>query len=220
MIATSNAIAFSAPTALSVVEHVVLYDVPWHAYEAILEAMVDRRLRHTYDCGVLEIMSPLKRHDRSKKILARMIEAASLALDIDIQSIGSTTLRREEIEKGLEPDECYYVAHEAVVRHEEDYDPNRDPPPDLAIEVDVTHSSINRMDVYRALGIPEVWRLFDGKVTFHRLIRGRYAKTDHSLAFPVLTPSVVTKFLLRRRELSENALIKQFVAWTKKASKQ
>src|SRR5688572_26869322 len=93
----------------SKLEHVVLYDVPWKAYEAILEAIGDRRLRHTYDRGALEIMSPLKRHDRTKKILARMIEAAALALDVEIQSIGSTTLRKKAKEKGLEPDECYYV---------------------------------------------------------------------------------------------------------------
>src|SRR5262245_15230309 len=97
-------------------EHIVLYDVSWEAYEALLEAMGDRRLRHSYDQGVLEIMSPLKRHDRAKKIIARMLEAMALELDIDIQSIGSTTLRKRPKQKGLEPDECYYVAHEPQVR--------------------------------------------------------------------------------------------------------
>jgi Uma2 family endonuclease len=201
-------------------EHVVLYDVPWKAYEAILDAMGDRRLRHTYDRGTLEIMSPLKRHDRTKKIVARMIEAASSALRIDIQSIGSTTLRKKEKEKGLEPDECYYVAHEADVRHYDDYDPDRDPPPDLAIEVDVTHSSLSRMDVYRGLGISEVWRLQGGEVTFYQLVRGRYSRIDKSIAFPMITSAIVTKFLALRHEVSENELIRRFVTWVRKAANE
>jgi Uma2 family endonuclease len=219
MIATKNAPATLLPNG-QMMEHIVLYDVPWEAYEAILEAMGDRRLRHTYNRGVLEILSPLKRHDRTKKILARMVEAASLALDIEIQSIGSTTLRKEEKKKGLEPDECYYVAHEAAVRHYEDYDPNRDPPPDLALEVDVTHSSVSRMDVYGGLGIPEVWRLQGGEVTFYRLVRGHYSKIERSLAFPFLTPAVVSSFLAQRQDVSENTLIRRFVAWVRKAAKK
>jgi Uma2 family endonuclease len=202
------------------IEHIVLYHVPWKAYEAILEAMGDRRLRHTYDRGTLEIMSPLKRHDRTKKIIGRMIEAASLALRIEIQSIGSTTLRKENKEKGLEPDECYYVAHEAAVRHFDDYDPQRDPPPDLAVEVDVTHSSVSRMDVYRGLGISEVWRLHAGDVTFYELTRGRYSKIDKSVAFPMITPLVVTKFLALRHEVSENEIIRRFVAFVRKVAKK
>ena len=201
-------------------EHVVLYDVSWEAYEAILDAMGDRRLRHTYDRGVLEIMSPLKRHDRAKRILGRMVEAAALELDIEIQSIGSTTLRKHPKEKGLEPDECYYVAHEAEVRFREDYDPNRDPPPDLAIEVDVTHAAVSRKDVYRGLGIPEVWQLRDGKLTFLKLAKGRYVKIDRSIAFPLLTPAVQEDFVEMRFQLTENDLIRRFLRWLRTAAKK
>ena len=195
-------------------EHVVLYDVSWEAYERLLEAVGDRRLRHSYDDGTLEIMSPLKRHDRVKKLLARLIEMAAYELDIEIQGIGSTTLRRSERRKGLEPDECYYVAHEAEVRHREDYVPGRDPPPDLAVEVDVTSSSVDRMHIYAQLGVPEVWRLEDGELGFWRLARnGKYVRSARSRAFPVLTPTVLNDLLRQRFERSENQIVRSLVAW-------
>jgi Uma2 family endonuclease len=214
---TSAAIA----TCPEVVEHIVLYDVSWEGYGAILEAFADRRLRHSYDDGVLEIMSPPKRHDRTKTLLARLLEMAAFELDIDIQGIGSTNLRKEARRKGLEPDECYYVAHEEDVRLQEDYDPNRDPPPDLAIEIDVTHSEVGRMEIYAGLGVPEVWRLKEGTLTYYRLSRdGKYVKSARSKAFPTLTPSVLEKFMQRRREVSENQVVREFVAWLRDISKK
>lgn len=201
-------------------EHIVLYDVPWEAYEAILHAVGDRRLRHSYDRGTLEIMSPLKRHDRAKKILSRLIEMMAYELKIEIQSIGSTTLRKQPKEKGLEPDECYYVAHEADVRDKEDYDPVRDPPPDLAVEVDVTNSSVSRMNIYSGLGVPEVWRMKGEEITFHRLGRnGQYSLIDHSQSFPLISPDILEGYLSQRFDVSENALIKKFLIWLRKAAK-
>jgi len=214
---TTNPAVAACP---EVVEHVVLCDVPWEGYEAILEAFGDRRLRHSYDDGMLEIMSPLKRHDRNKTLLARLLEMAAFELDIDMQGIGSTTLRKEARRKGLEPDECYYVAHEADVRFEEEYDPKRDPPPDLAIEVEVSHSEVGRMEIYAGLGVPEVWRLKDGKLTYYRLSREeKYVKTSRSKSFPLLTPEVLEHFLKRRYEVRENQLLREFVDWLREAKR-
>src|SRR5205085_2499249 len=103
-------------------------------------------------------------------------------------------------------------------RHFDDYLPDRDPPPDLAVEVDVTHSSLSRMDVYRGLGIPEVWRLCGNELTFHQLTRGRYVRISKSMAFPMLTPASVMKFLSLRRDVSENELLGQFISWVRKAA--
>jgi Uma2 family endonuclease len=139
---------------------------------------------------------------------------AAFELDIEIQSIGSTTLLRSERLVGLEPDECYYVKHEAEVRDKADYVPSRDPPPDLAVEVDVTNSSLDRMHIYSNLGIPEVWRYQDEQLTFYRLTtRGKYVRMSRSRAFPVLTPQVLTDVLRPRFERSENKLVRDFVAW-------
>jgi Uma2 family endonuclease len=147
-----------------------------------------------------------------------MLETAALELDIDIQSIGSTTLRRRPRRKGLEPDECYYVQHEAQVRHEQDYDPERDPPPDLAIEVDVEHSSLSRLEIYAGLGVPEVWRYADETLTILRLRRGKYVSIPRSAAFPPLTAKVLQEFLEQRWDLSENQLIRNFISWLRKAT--
>lgn len=217
MIRQSKKQSSNAVPSGEVAEHIVLYDVPWEAYEALLEAIGDRRLRHSYDDGTLEIMSPLKRHDRIKTLLARILEMTAFELDTDIQSIGSTTLRKQPRRKGLEPDECYYIAHEEAVRFEEDYDPNRDPPPDLAIEVDVTHSAVSRMDIYSELGVPEVWRVAGDKVTFYRHAKdGTYVKTSRSKAFPIVTPAVIEDFLGKRRQMSERQLLKEYVKWLRK----
>jgi Uma2 family endonuclease len=195
-------------------EHIVLGGVSWEDYEHLLDMIADRRLRHSYDDGVLEIMSPLKGHDRAKKALARLIESMALELDIEIQPIGSTTLRRRERRKGLEPDECYYVQHEAEVRDKADYVPGRDPPPDLAVEVDVTSSSLDRMPIYADLGIPEVWRFRDEQLVFYRLTnRGKYVRMDRSRAFPILTPDVLNDLLRQRFERSDNQLVRALLAW-------
>jgi Uma2 family endonuclease len=221
MIVAKHAMTKDPHDLVSDMEHVVLFDVSWAAYEAILEAMGDRRLRHSYDNGTLELMSPLKRHDRAKKILSRMIEAMALELDIDIQSIGSTTLRKQPKKKGLEPDECYYVAHEPQVRSKPDYDPSVDPPPDLALEVDVTRSSVSRMGIYAGLGVPEVWRMKGETLSFHMLEEnGKYVSIERSLAFPRVTPGVLQQFLSQRCELRENELLRNFLAWLRKSSKK
>lgn len=198
-------------------EHIVLNDISWEAYECLLEAIGDRRLRHSYDDGTLEIMSPLKRHDRVKTILARLIEMAAYELDVDIQGIGSTTLRRSARRQGLEPDECYYVAHEAEVRDKPDYVPGRDPPPDLAVEVDVTSSSVDRMHIYASLGVPEVWRFQEGQLSFWRLAAsGKYVRSTRSQAFPQLNCSILNELLNQRFERSENQIVRSLVAWLRK----
>jgi Uma2 family endonuclease len=196
--------------------HLVLYGVSWETYIRMLEAFGDRRLHHTYDEGTLEMMSPLKDHEWVKRVIARLVDSVSLELDIPIQSIGSTTLHGEKVRKGLEPDECYYISHERQVRGLKDYDPDRDPPPDLAIEVDITHSSLDRLEVYAALGIPELWRATKGGVLFYRLNRlGRYVKISRSRALPLLTPAVIDEYLALRKTKNDTAIIRQFVTWVR-----
>ncbi|HEY5312198.1 MAG TPA: Uma2 family endonuclease [Pirellulales bacterium] len=197
-------------------DHLVLYGVSWETYAGLLEAFGDRRLRHTYDEGTLEMMSPLKGHEWIKRLIAKFIDIVVFEFDIDVQSIGSTTLGSERAEKGLEPDDCYYISHEPDVRGLEDYDPDRDPPPDLAIEVDVTHKSLDRMSVYAALGVSEVWRATKDGTLFYRLNRSRrYTKISRSRELPLLTPALIDEYLALRRTKSEAAVIRQFVAWVR-----
>lgn len=196
--------------------HLVLYGVSWETYSGVVQAFGDRRLRHTYDEGTLEMMSPLKGHEWIKRLIAKFIDVVVLEFEIDVQSIGSTTLGSERVEKGLEPDDCYYLSHEPEVRGLEDYNPDRDPPPDLAIEVDVTHKSLDRMSVYAALGVPEIWRATKDGTLFYRLNRSRrYVKIPRSRELPLFTPAVIDEFLALRRTKSEAAVVRQFIAWVR-----
>jgi Uma2 family endonuclease len=203
------------PTTVPSVEHVLLPSVSWQAYGQLLELMQSRRLRHTYIEGTLEIMSPLRRHEWIKTLLARMIELAAYELDMELEAIGSTTLRNEELGRGIEPDECYYVQHAVEMSHLKELDWDRDPPPDLAIEVNVTHSDLSRESVYAALGVPEIWH-YDGDDDTLRILTcsgNRYTSAERSLAFPMLTPEALLRFLRRREVVSQRAVLKEFVAW-------
>ena len=183
------------------------------AYKALLEALGDYRLRHFYLDGALEMMSPRKDHDRVKTLLGRLIEMMAFERDIEIQSIGSTTITSDSHDKGVEPDEAYYVANEAAVRYEELFDPARDPPPDLTLEVDVTRNSLKRMRSFAAIGIPEVWQHDGEHLHFYELRDGDYQPIDRSLSFPIVTPGDIERMLELRTEMSEHAVIREFLKW-------
>jgi Uma2 family endonuclease len=192
----------------------VLHDISCAAYEAILAALPERRLRHTYNKGRLEMMSPSMFHEWFKSVLGRMIEATAMELDIPIKSIGSTTFHPPEVDHGLEGDEMYFISHEAAMRGKDDYDYTTDPPPDLAVEVDVASSSRERLPIYAALGVPEIWRHDGRTLEFLRLsASGEYEPVEHSLAFPFLRAEHIDRILAQRHEKNENALVKEFVAW-------
>jgi Uma2 family endonuclease len=154
-------------------------------------------------------------------MIARMIEAFALALDIPIQSVGSTTLRAAKGGRGLQPDEAYYVAHEAQVRCKETYEPETDPPPDLVIEIDVTNTSVPRMPVFAKIGVPELWRYERGRLRFYRLrAKGKYEAVQHSVAFAFLKPADLTRFMKRRAEIGENGVVREFIEWAQKARRR
>lgn len=193
--------------------------IPWEGYIAIREGLGERPVRVTYDRGELEIMSPSYRHENRKRLLGRLIEALTEEMEIDINSSGSMTFQREDLARGLEPDECYWIENEPVIRGREDIDLESDPPPDLALEIEITRSALDRMSIYAALGVPEVWR-WDGKnLTVHvRTTRGTYRKSDRSKAFPFLPLSEFAGFL-EPTKLSETQLLRSFRAWVRKQKK-
>ncbi len=114
-----------------------------------------------YDQGVLEIMSPSMRHETIKRLIGRMVEMFTLELDIEIRSVSSTTFNREDLEKGIEADECYYIRNAESIRGIEEIDLAIHPPPDLAIEIDISRSSQIKTGIYAALQVSEVWQ-YDG----------------------------------------------------------
>lgn len=173
---------------------VVLDGVSWADYEAMLRIVGDRPIRVTYDRGLMEVRMPL--HGRAKKLLGRMVETIGEELEIPVVAVGAATFSRQDLDRGLEPDECYYLASAPRVRNWDRIDLAFDPPPDQVIEVDITRSSINRLGVYSALGVPEVWR-FDGEalVFLGRGADGAYAPRQTSVTFPFLAAAELLPFL-------------------------
>jgi Uma2 family endonuclease len=196
-------------------QRLVFTGVSWQEYGRFLRAFAGRRgVRLTYDRGVLEIMSPLHEHETDVDFLGQLAVALTEEMGLTRKAGGSTTFRRRKRRRGLEPDRCYWIASEPLVRGKRDINLRKDPPPDLAIEVDVTSSSLDRMAIYASLGIPEVWRMDDAGLTFHVLgPDGKYAPSPRSKSFPPVAPADLTRFLAMRAQLDENAVVQQFRVW-------
>jgi Uma2 family endonuclease len=190
------ATATEPSTKLCAIERFVFRGVGWTGYQSILKMVENRRVRVTYDRGDVELMASLAIHERYKHLIGRMIDTIAEELEIQAVAVGSTTFNHEELDRGLEPDECYYLTSAARVRDWKRIDLEVDPPPDLAVEVDVTVSSLNRLGIYAALGVTEVWR-FDGEsMTVFLLQENRnYIPTETSAAFPFLPMTELASFL-------------------------
>jgi Uma2 family endonuclease len=189
----------------------LLRDLDWSRYRAIADAVGESHLRLTYDCGRLELMRPSYGHQRCSALLARVVGVLTEELDMPRQSGGSTTLNQENLDCALETDQCFYLEHEAAARGKRQIDLATDPPPDLAIEVDVSRSSLCRMNSYARLGVPEVWRFDGAGLRVYTLTEdARYVESATSPHFPFLPLAAVQAFLLRGNEMDETRLVKLF----------
>ena len=197
-------------------QRLLLHNVAWEQYGSLLQALDDRHVRLTYDHGNLEFMTLSAEHERYKHLLRRLIEVLGEEAGVSMQGLGSTTYRRADLERGLEPDECYYIQSWPQVRGKKRIDLTVDPPPDLVVEIDVTHSSLDRMTIYAALGVPEVWR-FDGEaLRVYRLSpEGRYAPTDYSPTFPALPLTEFARFVQHGATADELSMIRTFRTWVR-----
>lgn len=195
-------------------DRVVLKNISWQTYQSlIIDFEREPAMRLTYDCGTLEIRMPLAPHETYKKILGRLIETATEELDLEIRSLGALTCSREDLAKGLEPDQCYYSQNEAVVRGIEQIDLTKLPPPDLAVEIDITSSSLDRFSIYADLKVPEIWR-YDGQLlVIYGLLGNEYIMQDSSIALPLLKTADILQFLSLSASVGENNLVKQFRQW-------
>ena len=171
--------------------------VPWEEYEQLLEDLGDDYAgRVFYDRGNLEIMPPpTKEHERPVSIIDRVIIALGDELGWEIESIRSTRLKRQLRNTGAEPDEAYYIRDIAPALRAGELDLERDPPPHLVVEVDHTSLSLDKFALYAALDVPEIWRLYQGVVSFYELAESGYTETAYSRAFPFLSSSQLAQFL-------------------------
>jgi Uma2 family endonuclease len=200
---------------------VLIPNLTWETYEAILRDRGDEGPRLAYDRGTLEVMSPSSKHERLKKVIARLVEAFTEELGIAVIAVGSTTFKSQLKERGLEPDECYYVQNEAQIREKEtDIDLLVDPPPDVAIEVDLRRSSLPKLAMYAALGIPEVWNHHRKRVVVNLLQpSGGFQESERSAAFPQLSIAELGRFLERIGAENDTQIVRAFRAWMRERFK-
>ena len=203
-------------TSVPAEQRTILHNISWKTFETLLaETGEHRGSRFAYDCGTLEIMSPLIEHEGYKSIFGNLIVVLAEELGIEIKSAGSTTLKLKSANRGIEPDNCYYIQNEIAFRVKQTLDLTTDLPPDLAIEIDITSSSINKLAIYSALGIPEIWR-YNGRVLqFYQLVENQYLEREFSYAFPLVSAIEISEFIEQSKTIGEVALIKLFRAWVR-----
>ena len=202
------------------VQRLLLYDVSWQAYERLLRALEERRrLRITFDQGSLEIMTLSLGHERIKHLLGLLIVILAEVRGINIAGFGSITMKRRQRQKGLEPDECFWIQHEAIMRNKTTgtFNPRKDPPPDLALEVEISRSTINRMGIYAALKVPEVWRWRKRALEVCFLDeKGKYRPGQTSRAFPHFLPAKLVPFVELASKDGKVEMMRAFRNWLNK----
>lgn len=185
-------------------EQFVFYDVDWEFYESMLRRLDGRRVFVTFDKGRLELMSPSFKHDDYGRLLGLLIHILADELDLPLKGCKSTTFRRRELEKGLEPDECFYVANAPRIRGKDEIDLSVDPPPDLAVEVEISRRLLDRVAIYAGLGVGELWRHDGVRLRVFVLgADGKYEPRAASPTFPGMPLGQVDEFLRQSRDVDE-----------------
>ena len=195
-------------------QRIFLQGISWNLYENLLaELGDDGKARLSYYQGDLEFMTPLFAHENYNRQIERAIVLLAEELNRDYALAGSITIKRPDLESGKEPDSCYYIANESAVRGKTKLDFTQDPPPDLAVEIDITSSSLNQLALYATLGVGEVWRHNGSDLMFYQLRSGKYAVVDRSPTFPTLSPDRVLEFLADCQADGINQAVKNLRGW-------
>ncbi len=192
-------------------DRVVLYNISWQKFENLLVDLGESRsARVAYDDGTLEIMTPLPEHEYYKEIIGDIIKDTAEVLELDYECYGSTTWKRELKKAGIESDNCFYFQNEALIRGKLKFDLNQDPPPDLALEIDVTSKSLDRFPIYARLGVPEIWSYDSGEIKIYQLQGEEYLERETSLVFPNLNiqeiPSLIERYRMVGRRVFRQAI--------------
>ncbi|WP_017323853.1 Uma2 family endonuclease [Synechococcus sp. PCC 7336] len=196
-------------------QRLLLQDVSWPEFEAILAELGEHRgTRIAYDNGLLEIMAPLPEHESVKETIGDLLKALLEELEIEFLTLGSTTFKNSKMLKGIEPDQCFYIQHEAKVRGKKRLDLTVDPPPDLALEVDII--SRTHPETYAALGVPELWRRAGREVSIYQLRDGEYFEVNESptfLGWPL--QAEIPKYVEQSQTEGRNRAMRAFRLWVR-----
>lgn len=188
----------------------------WEKYLQIDELFGDRKVRLTFQRGMLEFMTVSHLHEIVKSILSYFLPVLMEEFGLKRKTSGAMTFRREDLNRGMEPDQCYYIENEPLVRGKDEIDLNVDPPPDLVVEIEVSRSALDRLEILAALGVPEVWCANGESLRILILDdNGEYREQADSDHFPSIRSADVAEFLRKRKQLDEESLIASFRDWVK-----
>ncbi len=200
-------------------DRVVLHNISWEQFERLLEDLGDHRAaRIAYDNGTLEIITPLPEHEYFKETISDAVKDIAEEIEIDYESYGSTTWRKQVKMAGVEPDNCFYFQNEAVVRGRLDLDLKKgDPPPDLVLEIDITNKSLDRFPIYARLEVPELWCYDAGELKIYHLQHGEYLEAVNSLALPMLPIRELPQLIEAHRAEGRRAIRRAVREWARQA---
>ncbi|HSK71570.1 MAG TPA: Uma2 family endonuclease [Pyrinomonadaceae bacterium] len=195
----------------------VLYGANWDSYEEVVQELWGvGSVQVIYNRGILKIMPKSPEHEYYAELVKRIVDRVSFGLHKKVISFGSPTMKKNTLEKGVEPDACFYVSRAALVSGSAKIDIS-EIPPDIVVEIDVYHKSDDKFEIYAAFGVPEFW-LYDQKtLRIYRLEKDdKYEETSASLEFPILTSEILTKFLNQSRQKDQFEILLDFEDWLRK----
>lgn len=187
---------------------IAIAGLTWKTYEALLQELGEiRQTRIAYDQGVLEIRMPGELNEIINRLLAKIITTLALELGLEANDFGSTTLNREDLDRGIEPDSCFYIQN--ATKGQGIVEPTATAlPPDLAVEVDIASSSASKMAIYQAIGISEVWLYHRNTLSIQVLRDGQYGDVAHSRSFPLVSVEQLNQWLNRRQTETDLAVLR------------
>jgi len=192
---------------------VEIQDVSWSEFETILQELgEDRNTRIAYSERTLTIVAPMPAHEFAKVCIGDFVKIVLEEMDRDYVSLGSSTFKNDRMSKAVEPDDCFYIQEYEKVLGKARLDLSVDPPPELAIEIDVT--SKTQLQAYAGLGVGELWRYDDQQLKIDVLVNGKYVEVAQSPSFPVwLTKEAIGQFVKRAKVVSQGKAKKEFRQW-------
>ena len=196
---------------------VILRGIHWETYERLIaDNQESSGARLNFDCGTLEIVSPSSEHEQLKETITLLFQLMASELEIDVVAAGSTTFRRKDLRKGFEPDASFYIRNAQAVRKRPQIDLRRDPPPDVVVEIEITSPAINKLSIFAAAAVPEVWLYRDDRVEILALESKTYQKKMESSFLPGVTDEVLTSFVRSSRTMTSVEWIKAVRTWAKR----
>jgi Uma2 family endonuclease len=205
-----------APVSTEGEHRVIIRGVGWKGYRALLEMIGNQAVRLTYDRGDVELMSPTQKHERKKSRFGRIVRILAEELSLPVMPMGSATWDREDLDRALEADESFYLGDLNRIPDPDNIDLEVDPPPDLAIEIEITRSALNRLGIYGALKVPEIWR-FNGREVKVLLLQddGSYRQSGRTATFPDVPVAGIERFANLEGDRDENEWARQFREWVR-----